>query len=282
MTLGMDQGSNPLAMASGSAKALVKGLAVLDLLAAHPAGLRLTDVVQKSGVPKGTALRLLDALVSSNAVSIEDSATYRLGARCATWGSAFLESVDIRRIARDTLVDLAELSGETCHLGIREGYRVLYIDKIDGTHSIRMVSRVGGTNPLYCTGLGKALLAYQPDEIIEVAEGVLERRTENTITDAVMLQRELALIRQRGYAVDDVENEEGVRCVGAPVFDHTDRVVASISIAGPAYRMTRERIRMLGPRIRDAAEELSGRLGYAKGESDTGLMRQKGRSLDNG
>lgn len=259
----MDQSSNPPGEASGTAKALVKGLAILDLLAADTAGMRLTAIVRRSGVPKGTALRLLDALVAANAVTVDGAGVYRLGARCAMWGSAFLESVDIRRIAHDTLAELADMSGETCHLGLLEGRQVLYIDKIDGTQAIRMVSRIGGTNPLHCTGLGKAILPFLPEkEIAAVAAGPLEARTENTITDPDALWREVAAVRRRGYAVDDVENEEGVRCVGAPIFDHQDRVVASISVAGPAYRMTRERIREFGPLVRKAADGISHQLGW--------------------
>lgn len=264
MVTGMDHGSNPPGEASGTAKALVKGLAILDLLAADTAGMRLTAIVQRSGVPKGTALRLLDALVAVNAVTVDGTGVYRLGARCAMWGSAFLESVDIRRIAHDALAGLADMSGETCHLGLLEGRKVLYIDKIDGTQAIRMVSRIGGTNPLYCTGLGKAILPFLPEkEIAGVAAGPLEARTENTITEPDALWREVAAIRRRGYAVDDVENEEGVRCVGAPIFDHQGRVVASISVAGPAYRMTRERIREFGPLVRKSADDVSCQLGWS-------------------
>jgi IclR family acetate operon transcriptional repressor len=242
---------------------LVKGLAILDLLAADIGGQRLSAIVRASGVPKGTALRLLDALVASNAVTVDGTGVYRLGPRCAMWGSAFLESVDIRRMAHDTLTQLAEMSGETCHLGILEGLQVLYIDKIDGTQAIRMVSRIGGTNPLYCTGLGKAILPFLTEaQITAVAAGPLEARTENTITDADVLRREVTSIRRRGYAVDDVENEEGVRCVGAPIFDHQDGVVASISVAGPAYRMTRGRIRGFGPLVRKAADDVSHQLGW--------------------
>jgi DNA-binding IclR family transcriptional regulator len=261
--VGVDQRSNRAAEPAGAAKALVKGLAVLDLLTLRPGGLRLSQIIEHSGVPKGTALRLLEALTSAGAVAEDDHGIYRLGPRCITWGSAFLESVDLRRLARDVLARLADLTGETCHLGILDGLQVLYIDKIDGKHAIRMFSRIGSSNPLYCAGLGKAMLAFLPEpDVARVAAG-LEPRTENTITDPEALRRELAAIRQRGYAIDDVENEEGVRCAGAPIFDHESHVVASISVAGPAYRMTRERIKTLGPGIRDAAGEVSRRLGAA-------------------
>jgi len=266
----MDQRSIPAAEVSGAAKALVKGLAMLDLLMQHPGGLRLSEVIGQSGVPKGTALRLLETLTASGAVAVDEAGVYRLGFRCAIWGSAFLESLDIRRLARDVLARLADVTGETCHLGIRDDLQVVYLDKIDGKHAIRMFSRIGGTNPLYCAGLGKAILAFLPEaDVARVVAAGLAPRTENTITDAETLRRDMATVRHRGYSVDDVENEDGVRCAGAPIFDHQNRVVASISVAGPAYRMTRERIKALGPEIRDAADEVSRRLGAHRPVSTT-------------
>lgn len=278
----VDSGSNPSAEASGAAKALVKGLGVLDLLAAHEAGLRLADIVRLSGVPKGTALRLLEALAMADAVSMDDAGVYRLGGRCAVWGSAFLNSIDVRRVAGEMLTELAEASGETCHLGIYEAGSVLYLDKVDSAHSIRMVSRIGGTNPLHSTALGKAMLAFFPDEEVHrIATSALKARTENTLTDADGLLRDLALVRRRGYSIDDVENEEGVRCVGAPIFDHEGRVVASISVAGPAYRMTRERIQVLGPQVREAADRISRRLGQSQVQR-AGRARPANRSRPEG
>jgi IclR family acetate operon transcriptional repressor len=259
----MDQQSKTTRDVSGSAKALTKGLALVDLLAAHPRGLRLAEVIRRADVPKATALRLLDALTEAGLVRCDDAGVYRLGAQCAVWGSAFIDHLDLRGEAADLLAHLAEVSGETAHLGIIDGARMLYIDKIDSPHSLRLFSRVGATNPLYCTGLGKAMLAYADDTVIDkvVAAG-FERRTENTITDEESLRAELARVRRVGYSVDDVENEEGVRCTGAPVFDHHGRAVAAFSVAGPVARMTRERMAALSPDVAAAGLELSRRLGY--------------------
>lgn len=258
----MDMRSNP-EPPPGSAKALVRGLALIDLLATHPSGLRLNDIVTRGAIPKGTALRLLDALLASRVVQVDAHGVYRLGAQCAVWGSIYLGTNEFRDLATDVLTGLAEEIGETCHLGILEGDRVLYIDKVDSPHAVRMVSRIGGTNPLYTTALGKAMLAHLGDQAVEsVIAGGLTGRTENSITEPELLRRDLALTQRRGYAVDDVENEEGVRCIGAAVFDHHGQAVASISVAGPAYRVTRQRIAQIGPEVRRAAAELSLRLGY--------------------
>lgn len=252
-------------MATGSAKALVKGLALVDVVAANPGGLRLADLVQASGTPKATLLRLLEALVNAHVLSVDAHGVYRLGPQCVAWGAAYLASVDLRGAAADVLARLADTSGETCHLGILDGLRVLYLDKVDSPHAVRMVSRIGSRSPLYCTALGKAMLARLDEATFdEVVAAGLEPRTDNTITDVELLLRDLAQTRRRGYAVDDVENEEGVRCVGSAIFDDTGRVVAAISVAGPAFRMGRQRIEQLGPDVREAAEEVSRRLGYSR------------------
>lgn len=261
----MDQKSTTARDASGSAKALTKGIALVELLTGHPRGLRLADVIRMADVPKATALRLLDALTAAGLVRCDDAGRYRLGPQCAVWGSAFIDHLDLRTEAHDLLAGLAETSGETAHLGIADGTRILYIDKIDSPHALRMFSRVGASNPMYCTALGKAILAYADAAVVgEVIAAGLPRRTENTITDAESLHAELARVRRQGHAVDDVENEEGVRCVAAPAFDHHGRVTAALSIAGPATRMTRERLRTLTPELTKAAQTLSHRLGHGR------------------
>jgi DNA-binding IclR family transcriptional regulator len=249
--------------ATGSAKALVKGIAIVNLLAAHREGMRLTDLVSQVDLPRGTVLRLLDAMIDAHLVRHSADGRYRLGPRCAVWGSDFLASLELREVASDVMARLVEVSNETCHLGVPEGQSVLYIHKVESQHSLRMVSRVGGMNPLHCTGLGKAILAFMPPEDQDryLAEP-LERRTANTIVAPEILRAELERMRNRGYAIDDVENEIGVRCIGAPLFNHLGELVGSISLAGPTTRMTWERTEhLIGP-LTEAAREISVRLGY--------------------
>ena len=172
--------------------------------------------------------------------------------------------MDLRDVSADLLARLVEASDETCHLGILEGERVLYLEKMESSHSLRMVSHIGSTSSLHSTGLGKAILAHLPSASIEaILAQPLERHTSNTITDPGLLWRELRTIQERGFAVDDGENEVGVRCIGAPVFDHLGQAMAAISVAGPVTRMTRERADALAPVLVAAAAELSQRLGYS-------------------
>ena len=249
--------------ASGSAKALVKGIAVVNILAGHRAPMRLADIVARLDLPRGTVVRLLDALCDAQLIATDLSGRYRLGPRCAIWGAEFLSSLELREVASDAMVKLSQLSNETCHLGIRDGDSVVYVRKVESPHSLRMVSRVGGTNPLHSTGLGKALLAFLPVEDQEAyLARPLERRTPQTIVDPGVLATELERIRANGYAVDDIENEVGVRCIGAPLFDHLGELVGSISLAGPSMRMTWERVEQLKGPLLEAAQAISMSLGH--------------------
>ncbi|WP_210505504.1 IclR family transcriptional regulator [Naasia sp. SYSU D00057] len=252
-----------LSSISGSAKGLVKGVAVVDLLAGSPRPLRLTDIGQRTGLPHATAVRLVDVLVELGVVRLDGQNLYRLGPRVAGWGQAFLDSFDLTRLAADILDGLVAETNETCFLGVLDRDSVLYVAAVSSPQPVRPAARTGSRNPLHCTGIGKALLAYtSPEKRAALLAGELVRRTENTITDRDALAAELDRIRNRGYATDEIENEEGVRCVAAPVRDHHGDVVAAISVSAPAYRFSHEDVHRLAPRVVAAAAELSARAGY--------------------
>ena len=243
-------------------KALVKALAILKAIAEHRDGLSLAQLSREMDIPKPTMHRLVQPLLDYRLLQTTGDG-YRLGAQCLVLGTRFLEAVDIRVEAKDVLEDLVAHSGETCHLGVIEGDQVVYIEKVESAHAVRMHSWIGSTNPIHCTGLGKAMLSHGPQDCVdELLDGELEQRTPATLTDPVALRAELARCRERGYPVDDIENEEGVRCVAAPVLDNRGEVVAGLSIAGPVHRMTPDRSPELGLRVRTAALELSKRIGY--------------------
>ena len=265
--------------ATGSAKTLVKALRILGSVAAHPEGLTLSDLSRICRLPKPTAHRVLGVLVQGGMLRLEADGGYRLGPECLVLGTAFLENLDLRERARDILVDLVERTGETCHLGVLDGTHVVYIDKVESPHPIRMASRVGRRNPAYSTGIGKAMLAFSPEDQIEaiIAAG-LEQRTPRTITDPSRFRSELAMVAKRGYAIDDVENEEAIRCIAAPVFDHQHAVVAAISIAGPEYRLSLGRLVEMADDVREAARELSRRVGFPDdGRAPSGSQRRTRR-----
>jgi IclR family KDG regulon transcriptional repressor len=227
-------------------------------------GVSLAECSRRLGYSKATALRILRTLERWRLV--EGDATtgaYRLGVATLRLGMIYLENLDLRRVALPVLQELARETGETVHLGVLAGSQVVYIEKVDGSHAVRMFSRVGHTMPSHSTGVGKAILAFLPNDILEdTLPADLERFTPTTITDRRDLLAHFDEIRSRGYAIDNVENEEGIACVGAPVFDHTGGVAAAVSVAGPAHRMSADRIAEYGVLARRGALRLSDLLGY--------------------
>jgi DNA-binding IclR family transcriptional regulator len=227
-------------------------------------GLTLAECSQILGYTKPTTHRILRTLAQREFLRVDEEAgRYTLGISNLRLGMQFLERLDIRREALPVLRPLAAEVGETVHLGTLSGTSVVYIEKVESPRAVRMFSRVGDTMPAYSTGIGKAILAWLPDDELErhLPER-LARRTPNTIVQRAELRRELARIRRRGYSIDDIENEEGIRCVGAPVFDHRGRVAGGISIAGPAQRMTLERLGEVGPLVREHADAISAAVGH--------------------
>ncbi len=159
------------------------------------------------------------------------------------------------------------LSGEAVHLVQREGNHILYIYKIEAkVGTIRMVSHVGMVHPMYCSGVGKAIMATLPDEEVKKIwnESIIEKKTDKTITDFSQMQEVLEEVRQNGYALDDEENEKGVRCIAACLHGYQKEVKYAFSISEPTSRMTRERVKELAVDVKKVQEELSRELGYYK------------------
>jgi len=247
-----------------ASRSVIRSLTILEAVALHShEPLRLVDVVARTGLPKTTCHRLLSVLAESGLLRSDDQGRFGPGALLLAMGMNFLNQTDIRSLARPRMEELTQLTQETCHLGIAQFPWVVYVEKVESPLAVRMHSQVGAMNPLHCTGLGKALLAYSSVELINaICSLPLERRTVKTITSAAGLIEELGWIRDRGYAIDDVENEEGIRCVGAPIFGHDGSPIAAISIAGPAGRVTLKSVDDLGPIVVEAAMDVSRLSGF--------------------
>jgi DNA-binding IclR family transcriptional regulator len=229
----------------------------------HPHGASLADLALGLRLSKSTVLRLVAPLREARLVDQDpESGRYRLGPQNALLGQVYLERLDLRRTAAPVLRQLAESAGETVHLVIFDPPEIVYIDKVESSQAVRMHSRIGSRQPAYCTAVGKSFLAHSSDDVIQsvIAAG-LPARTRSTITTAERLHAELAVVRQHGYAVDDIENEEDIRCVAAPVFDHGGSVTAAVSISGPSSRVTRDRVAAIGALLVGSAKALSERLG---------------------
>jgi DNA-binding IclR family transcriptional regulator len=217
--------------------------------------LGVSDISRALDLKKATTHRLLASLRRRGIIA-QDPTTrrYRLGMKLWELGTMATNQVDWVDRVKPFLEQLTRSSGETTHLAVLNDGQVLYVDKVESSRSLRMPSQVGRRLPVHCTGVGKALIAYLPDEVLE---GLVSRRglapfTRNTITDLGALKDELALIRNRGFAVDNEEIEEGLVCIGAPIRDHTAHVVAAVSIAGPSSRLRPETI---GDHAREVVEQ---------------------------
>jgi DNA-binding IclR family transcriptional regulator len=227
-------------------------------------GSTLAELTTDLSMNKSTVLRLMAPLLEVQLIEQDSRGRYRLGSRTAQLGHAYLDRLDLRETAHDVLERLTSETGETSHLVIPDLPEVVYVDKSESPQAVRMHSPIGSRQPAHCTGVGKALLAHAGDDAVEatVAHG-LPGRTPRTLTTAEALRADLELVRSRGYAVDDLENEADIRCVAAPVFDHSGAAVCAVSVSGPAARVTAERIPLLGPLVSAAATEISLRLGAA-------------------
>jgi DNA-binding IclR family transcriptional regulator len=227
--------------------------------------LTVTEVARSLRLPKSSVYELLVTLAAEGLVEKDGSnGRYRLGLRLLELAHAVGHNLELSRVARPLLEKLAARLDETVQLTVLDRDQILYIDGCESTRQLRTFFDPGDRAPLHCTALGKAILAFLPPPEIERitrAKG-LRRFTANTLTRAEALRSELARTRERGYSIDDMEHEEGVRCIGAPLRDREGAVRASISVSGPSTRLPPERDAEIARLVVQAAEEISRRLGY--------------------
>jgi len=244
---------------------LDRALAALATLANSSSDCSLAELCPALGLHKSTAHRLMMVLEQHRlVVKNPETGRYRLGLRLYELGSRAIEGLDLRGRARPHLNRLRERFGETVFFCILDEGQVFYVEKVESQRSVRTACTVGSRAPAYCTAVGKAMLAELSDaEVSGITKASsLKAITANTITTMAELRAELKAVRSRGYAIDDEEKEEGLRCVGAAVRAHSRKLAAAMSISGPAFRMTKERIPEVGQALMQAAGELSAELGY--------------------
>jgi IclR family transcriptional regulator, KDG regulon repressor len=224
----------------------------------------ISALALRLGLAKSTVHRLATTLVEYDFLEQNrDTGKYRPGLALFELGTLVRRKMDVMSEAQAEIHSLAEATGETVQLAILDHLTVLYIRIRESHQAVRLSSGLGSRAPAHCTGVGKALLAYQPQEIVrQVVEAGLKRYTENTITDPEALVQELASVRARGYAIDDEEMEIGLRCVAAPIRNHTGEVAAAISVSAPVQRMSKKSVAGTAPNVIAAADSISRRLGY--------------------
>lgn len=238
---------------------------LIESLAAHPAGAGLQRLAQDTGLAKSTVHRLLASLVSLGYAAQDENGRYRLTLKMFELSSGIVNSMDIMDVAKVHLERLAQRTGEAVHLVIRDGQDIVYIYKTE-SGPMRMSSRVGLRSPLYCTGVGKAILATLPaDEVEQIWQHTTPQKlTAHTIVEFDALQAQLTEVRTNGYAIDDEENELGVRCVAVAIPGVGGRADSAFSISGLAPYMTPERIRRIATLALDARTDIMADLGLAK------------------
>jgi IclR family acetate operon transcriptional repressor len=248
-------------------KSLVKALNILEVLADEEPPYTLTQLSRRLHLHVSTVHRLLVNLVRHGFVE-EDTVSggYQLSYRVLRMGLRVLDRLDFRRAAQPLLRELNVRTQETVHLAILQEGRAISIEKFVSPQPVSLDARLGGVAPLHCTGVGKTLLAYQGEDLLNqivVAPG-LTRLTPHTITGLPQLRRELERIREQGYALDQEEAVEGLRCVAGPVFNNTGQIVAAFSVAGSATRLTPARIPEIAQMVRETSQQISYRLGYRR------------------
>ena len=256
-------GATPLRGGAGALKSLRRAILVLQCFSLQEPRLSLTDIARKVDLPLSTAHRILATLREFGLIEqAGDRQSYRLGLKLLELGSAVLANLEVHREAVSYIEELARETGETVHLGVFDGLQAVSIEKIESNQGLASNVTIGKGAPAYCTGVGKALLAYQPEAVVDRVCQNLIAHTAHTITDPAKLNEELKQVRTQGYAVDNMEHQPGVRCIAAPIRNHTGSVIASLSVSGPATRIPRERVPTLATRVRELAAKLSARLGY--------------------
>jgi DNA-binding IclR family transcriptional regulator len=239
-----------------------------DLLEALAAGgeLGVTELANRTGLVPSTAHRLLHTLTKRGYVTQSpESGRYLLGYKVVEVASGLEHRRErLRAVARPHLEGIQRATGETVNLVVLEADRVVYIDQVEGSRNVRMFTTVGTSVLAHSTGSGKAIMAFGPPEAPAALYGEreLEQLTRRTLTTLAALEDDFKRIRRRGYALDNEEHEEGVGCVAAPVFDHTGRPCAAISVSGPTARILHEHSSELGALLIERAGLVSEALGH--------------------
>ncbi|HEV7275230.1 MAG TPA: IclR family transcriptional regulator [Devosiaceae bacterium] len=245
-------------------KSLSKVAEILDCFSTTRRAMSLADICRETGYPRSTTHRLLASMREVGLLDQDrERERYRLGIKLFAYGNIVLANMDLHREARPYAEALGRMTGLSVHLAVYGGERAVVIHRAEPAPGGLTPLNLLENAPVHCTSIGKAILAFQPEPILErVIEAGLLRYTDATITDGQLLRQELQTVRDRGYAVDNGEHQPGLRCIGAPIRDQFGRVFASISATGSAMQSTAEREPSVAAMVMHHAAQISNHLGY--------------------
>jgi DNA-binding IclR family transcriptional regulator len=246
-------------------QSIVRVTQIINLIADHNNSCTLAEISQTLSLNKSTVHGLVSTLKQMEFLEQNPiTGAYQLGIKLFELGQSYLSHIDIRTIVHPQLVELCKKFEETCHLAILNGTEVIYLDKIDSPKSVGIISHIGGRNPSYATGVGKALLADLDNQAIFELFGnmPLKKLTSRTITNIPDLIHSLDKVRKNGFALDIGEIEIDLCCIAAPIKNHEGKTIAAISISAPKTHFSKIRIQEITQAILEKKKCISKKLGY--------------------
>lgn len=243
---------------------LDRSLDIIEIVAATQHGLGISQIAEKSGLPKATAYRLITALCSRGYLQKEHGNTYQVGIKLIEVASYHINELELQTEVRPYLKEIVQQLNLTAHLGVLDQDKVVYVEKQDLFSRFGLYAQIGYRIPAYCSSMGKCLLSALPeDKLVESMRGChFMKFTANTITDFKTLKQELQKVRGRGWAIDDQEERLGQRCVGAPIYDYRGEMIAAISASGNLETLPDEKIEKVSSYVMRIAREISRKIGY--------------------
>lgn len=249
---------------SSNIRVLDRALAVLNALVDFREDAGVTEIASTVALSKATVHRLLVTLEAHRVVLRTENGRYRMGSAPLLWAETYRRQTDLVTLAKPVLKNLLQEVGETIHLSRFQNGETFYLDKLESSHPVGMRSRIGATLAMYCTAAGRAILASLPQAELDLylRSVSIVSRTERTLVTPKELLAMLGTVRERGWAEENQENEEGIRCVGAAILNAKGYPVGALSISAPAYRFADDQLRPLGEKVLEAALAISKLLGY--------------------
>ncbi|MCP3028580.1 IclR family transcriptional regulator [Halobacillus sp. A5] len=246
-----------------SVKSAGRVIDIMNLLKDYPGGLPLKEIAAKLSLPQSSTFHLIQTMHSRQVLTVTERKQYKLGPKLIQIGTRALETLDVNTEAQPLLRELMEKVEETIFMAVLMEKELVYVAKVDNYRSVRTSAQIGMRKPLYCTGLGKAFLAFLPEAVSDniLSSIDMEAITNNTITDPEVLKAQFPQFRAQGYAIDDEENENGLFCLAAPIYNAAGEMIAAVSVAGPKSRVS-PRHPFIAEELQHTAKVISQRNGY--------------------